>query len=132
MENNARRMWNIVFLYSYLIVLYIARWEQGIANGMWLTEICHETVPSLSCLIRFSRYVNCEAHTYKNIMSVWFLSDRLSMYICCHKTILRMYDAWCKITRSTVVYLIILPELWPPVEFVWTTVYVQFWYKYIQ
>ena len=34
--------------------------------------------------------------------------------------------------RSTVVYLIILPELWPPVQFVWATVYLQFWYKYIQ
>ena len=28
--------------------------------------------------------------------------------------------------RSTVLYLIILPELWQPVEFVWATVYFQF------
>ena len=28
--------------------------------------------------------------------------------------------------RSTVLYLVILPEIWPPVDFVWATVYLQF------
>ena len=37
-----------------------------------------------------------------------------------------------QIQRSTVLYLIILPELWPPVEFVWAAVNLQFSYKYIQ
>ena len=34
--------------------------------------------------------------------------------------------------RSTVLYLSILPELWPPVEFVWAAVNLQFSYKYVQ
>ena len=37
-----------------------------------------------------------------------------------------------RLQRSTVLYLIILPELWPPVEFVWAAVNLQFSYKYIQ